>query len=95
MCLTKKMFMPDQSALNKLAVKKKIMPRRFNEQRRLHKNTVLQHFTTSFRLFPIFHSVTVKPWMFDEVHSTLKLYEYDDLFKEYTALIEQGRDEGE
>ncbi len=87
-CMNKKMFMPDQSALNKLAQAKKLMPRRYNEQRRLHKNTVLQHFTTSFRLFPYFHSVTVKPWDFDRVHSVLKLHEYDDLFSEYQDLFE-------
>ena len=79
--------MPDQSALNNLAVAKKIDKRKYNEQRRLHKDTVLQHFTTSFRLFPILHTITVKPWMFDEVHKVLKLYEYDWLFEEYKERI--------
>ncbi|MGC4018402.1 MAG: glycosyltransferase [Muricomes sp.] len=53
LCIEKKMFMPDQSALNKLAAFKKASPRRFNEQRRLRNDTVLQHFTTSFRFFPL------------------------------------------
>lgn len=87
LCMEKKMFMPDQSALNKLAVAKKDFPRRFNEQRSLHRDTVLQHFTTSFRLFPWFHVMTVKPWEVEKVHRLLKLNEYDDLLAEYTHLL--------
>lgn len=83
-CREKKMFMPDQSAINKLAVRKKILPRCFNEQRRLRPDTLLQHFTTSFRFFPWVHTVTVKPWDMDRMHSVLKLHEYDELFTAYT-----------
>lgn len=93
-CKEKKMFMPDQSALNKLAIQKKIEPRRFNEQRKLHKNTVLQHFTTSFRFLPWFHKLTVKPWQIDEVHNKLNLYEYDELFAEYKKVLEEIQIQG-
>lgn len=75
--------MPDQSAINKLANKKILRDRRFNEQRKLHTDTVLQHFTTSFRLFPWLHTLTVKPWQIDQVHNTLKIFEYDQLFQKY------------
>ena len=85
-CANVKMFMPDQTAINKLCRKKKIAPRRFNEQRKLHNDTVMQHFTTSFRLFPWFHAVSVKPWNTDEMHSVLKLFEYDDILNEYKRL---------
>ena len=83
MCIEKEIFMPDQSSLNKLAKYKKIMPRKYNEQRRLHKNTVFQHFTTSFRLFPWFHTLTVKPWDVERIHSVLKNHEYDDILEQY------------
>ena len=86
-CRDKKMFMPDQTALNKLVVSKGYAERGYNEQRRLHGNTVLQHFTTSFRLFPVFHSVTVKPWQFEKVHKVLKLNEYDGLFEKYKEIV--------
>lgn len=82
-CAEKEMFMPDQSAINKLAGEKKILPRRYNEQRKLHEDTVFQHFTTSFRFFPWFHPVTVKPWDVERMHSVLKLHEYDDLLAQY------------
>jgi len=81
------MFMPDQSAINSLAVHKRLMSRRYNEQRRLRANTVFQHFTTSFRLFPWVHTLTVKPWQVADVHSKLKLHEYDDILTEYEKLI--------
>lgn len=83
---TKKMFLPDQSAINKLSKYKKISPRRYNEQRKLHSDTVIQHFTTSFRFWPILHTVTIKPWQVKQVHEGLKLHEYDDLLNEYLKL---------
>lgn len=86
-CREVKMFMPDQSAINKLCQKKLIMDRKYNDQRKLHEDTVLQHFTTSFRFFPLLRVVTVKPWQVDLVHERLKLHEYDDLLDEYQALI--------
>ncbi|MCC8131870.1 MAG: hypothetical protein LUC38_01500 [Oscillospiraceae bacterium] len=84
-CCEKEMFMPDQSAINKLAASKKICPRKFNEQRKLQSDTVMQHFTTSFRFFPYIRTVTVKPWDIDRLHEVLKLHEYDDLLSEYTV----------
>ncbi|HJE86725.1 glycosyltransferase family 8 protein [Levilactobacillus brevis] len=87
LCRTKEMFMPDQSALNNLVTRKRLLPRRYNEQRRLKANTVFQHFTTSFRLFPWLHTLTVKPWQVDDVHRKLKLHEYDDLLAAYQKLI--------
>ncbi|MTV82592.1 glycosyltransferase [Secundilactobacillus folii] len=86
LCQTNRMFMPDQTAINSLMSERKIAPRRYNEQRRLHNSTVFQHFTTSFRMFPWIHTLTVKPWEVDKVHHELRLYEYDDILAEYEAL---------
>lgn len=89
MCQTKKMFMPDQSSLNKLASYKKIEPRKFNEQRKLREDTVLQHFTTSLRFFPLFHTITIKPWHIEKIHHKLKIFEYDDILNEYQNLMKE------
>lgn len=86
MCKEKKMFMPDQSSINKLSVGKKIEQRKYNEQRRLKKDTVFQHFTTSFRLLPFFHKVTIKPWNIEKVHKKLKIFEYDDILYGYMSI---------
>lgn len=86
LCREKTMFMPDQSAINALASAKKFLPRRYNEQRKLHKDTVFQHFTTSFRFFPWLRALTVKPWQVERVQQELKLHEYDELLAEYVRL---------
>lgn len=69
----KKMFMPDQSALNKLTREKKIVPRRFNDQHGPHADTVFLHFSTRLKFWPWFHPVTVKPWQIDSVQRMLGL----------------------
>ena len=90
LCRGKKMFMPDQSAINRLAKEKRIQPGRYNEQRKLREDTVLQHFTTSFRFFPWLHTLTVKPWQIDKMHEKLRLYEYDDILEEYRMLKKEN-----
>lgn len=88
-CRNDEMFMPDQSALNKLCGDKIICKGRYNDQRRGHKNTVFRHFTTSFRLFPWFHSVSVKPWNIEGMHETLGEFEYDALLSDYLTTKEK------
>ena len=86
LCREKKMFMPDQSAINRLAKEKRIQPRKYNEQRKLREDTVLQHFTTSFRFFLWLHTLTVKPWQIEKMHEKLRLHEYDDILEEYKQI---------
>ncbi len=83
MCRAKKMFMPDQSAINKLAHGKKLCARKYNEQGKLHRDTVIQHLATTLHAFPVPHYLTVKPWQIERMHRKLKIHEYDDILKEY------------
>lgn len=85
-CKERKMFMPDQSALNKLAKNKRLLPRKYNEQKKLKSDTVFQHFTTSFKFSPLIKTVTVKPWQVQKMHDVLNLYEYDHLLNTYQQL---------
>ena len=82
MCRDKKMFMPDQSALNKLAVKRKI-PAKYNAQGKIYPDTVFKHFTTFFKFFPCIRAITIKPWHTDKLHNELKIFEFDDILEEY------------
>ena len=88
MCRDKKMFMPDQSALNRLAKKLKI-PARYNNQGKIKRDTVFKHFTTFFRFVPYFKAVTIKPWQTDKLHDTLKIFEFDDILEEYQRSIKR------
>lgn len=81
-CRDKKMFMPDQSALNKLAVKRKVAAK-YNAQGKIKPDTVFKHFTTFFRFFPYIRAVTIKPWHTDKLHNELKIFEFDDIIQEY------------
>ncbi len=83
-CATKKMFMPDQSAINKKCKYKFIVDNKYNEQNKDRQDTVFRHFTTRLKFFPYFKSVTVKPWNLEKMHSVLKSFEYDELY--FTSL---------
>ena len=88
LCRDEKMFMPDQSALNRLA-HKRLVPRCYNEQADPRPDTVFQHFSTRFRFFPYVRTVTVKPWDEQRVHTVLKLRDYDELYVRYWKEKEQ------
>ncbi len=88
MCRDKKMLMPDQSALNKLAVKRKL-PGKYNNQGKMKKDTVFKHFTTFFKFLPRFRVVTIKPWQVDKLHNELKIFEFDDILEEYQRSTKQ------
>lgn len=77
-----KMLMPDQTALNKYG-KKKYLPFKFNEQRKIKKDTVVKHFCKGIVFFlPFgFHIYNIKQWQRDKVHKSLKIFCFDDLYE--------------
>jgi len=87
---TKKMLLPDQSALNFMASKKLIIPREFNEQNKLHNNTILRHFSMTIKFFPKFKKQNIKPWNIDNLHNKLKTYEFDDIIEKYLKIKNKG-----
>lgn len=46
--------MPDQTALFLLGKKVLILPRKFNEQRKVKEDTVIKHFNKGVKYFPLF-----------------------------------------
>ena len=86
MCQKKKVFLPDQTAINKFAKKKLILPSKFNEQNKLREDTVIRHFSMSLKFFPRFKKQNIKPWHIDKVHSVLGITEFDDIFEEYSRI---------
>lgn len=92
LCQEKRMLLPDQSALNKLARAKLIVPRRYNEQKKSREDTVFRHFSTTFEFFPFFRKVTVKPWDKERMHSVLGIFDYDDLIDRGVGLYKSYKE---
>jgi len=87
LCARRWMMLADQAALNKAISRRKLMPRRYNEQEeRPRKNTVLHHFSNNFKFWPYFRVQKVKPFEIDKVHHVLKIIEYDDILDKYNKL---------
>jgi hypothetical protein len=87
LCQGRWMMLADQAALNKSIKKRKLMPRKYNEQEeRPRKDTVLHHFSNNFKFWPYFRVQKVKPFEIDKIHNILKITEYDDILDEYNRL---------
>ena len=88
-CRYVKMLMPDQTAINHYCKKKKILNRKYNEQHKIKEDTVIRHFTTTFKVWPEIKTQTIKPWMIDELHKVLNCYEFDDILDDYQMMIKE------
>ena len=87
LCAGRWMMLADQAALNKSIKKRKLMPRKYNEQaERPEEDTVLHHFSNNFKFWPYFYVQKVKPFETDKVHSVLKIHEYNDILETYEKL---------
>ena len=87
LCMKRWMMLADQAALNKSIERRKLMPRKFNEQgERPRKDTVLHHFSNNFKFFPYFRVQKVKPFEVEKIHQVLKITEYDDILDKYKEL---------
>ena len=90
MCITKKMALPDQTALNKCCKYKLILEDKFNEQNKRKEETVIRHFSMQLLYFPIIRPRNIKPWEIEKVHNILKIHDYDDIYKEYLDIKTRG-----
>ena len=82
----KKIFLSDQTAINKLTTKRLILPSRFNSQKRLKKDTLVRHFCKTIKFFPYFHTVNIKQWDIERVHGKMKCHEFDDVLEQYIQI---------
>ncbi|MBQ2695618.1 glycosyltransferase family 8 protein [Candidatus Saccharibacteria bacterium] len=86
-CGERWMMLADQSALNKVIERRKLVPRKYNEQgERPRKDTVLHHFSNNFKFWPYFRVQKVKPFEVKKIHEVLKIHEYDDILNMYNNL---------
>lgn len=83
---TKKVPFADQSALIRATTSRKMISQRFNDQKFLHKDTVVRHFSKRLFWLPYPHTENIKQWQVDKVHERFRYHEFDDIFNEYLAL---------
>ena len=76
----------DQSAILRSTTKRKMLPQKFNDQKFLHKHTVVRHFSKRLFWLPYPHTANIKQWKVSEVHRIFKYYQFDDILYEYIYL---------
>lgn len=85
----KKLTFADQSALIRSTTKRAILPQKFNDQKYLHKSTVVRHFSKRLFWLPYPHTDNIKQWQVSKVHKVFRYYQFDDILHEYIYLKEK------
>lgn len=93
MCKEKRMFLADQDAINKCVTSILILDDKFNHQRRIKKDTVIRHYCTSFRVFPVIRMKKVKQYEVDKVlkdkHKVYKDEKIEAILKHFLKVKEE------
>lgn len=87
----KALVFPDQSAIRINTRKKKMLAQKFNDQKFLHKHTVVRHFSKRLFWLPYPHTENIKQWHVEKVRKVFKYRQFDDILDEYLNLIEEYR----
>jgi hypothetical protein len=74
--------------LIRATTKKKMLPQKFNDQKFLHKSTVVRHFSKRLFWLPYPHTDNIKQWQVDRVHKVFRYTQFDDILNEYLVLKE-------
>lgn len=82
----KKLVFADQSAIIRSTTKKKMLPQKFNDQKFLHKSTVVRHFSKRLFWLPYPHTDNIKQWHVSRVHKVFGYYQFDDILYKYIYL---------
>lgn len=82
----KKLTFADQDAIIRATTKRKILPQRYNDQKFLHKHTIIRHFSKRLFWLPYPHTDNIKQWNVSKVHKIFHYYQFDDILYEYIYL---------
>lgn len=82
----KKLLFADQSAIYRSTMKKKMLPQRFNDQKFLHKHTVVRHFSKRLFYLPYPHTDNIKQWHVSKMLRVFGYDQFDDILYEYIYL---------
>lgn len=90
---SKKLTFADQSALIRATTKKKMLAQKFNDQKFLHKHTVVRHFSKRLFWLPYPHTENIKQWQVERVHKVFGYRQFDDILDEYLELVKTFKGE--
>lgn len=79
----KRLVFADQSAILRACTKRKLLPQKFNDQKFLHKHTVVRHFSKRLFWLPYPHTDNIKQWQIEKVHKIFKYHAFDDIYEVY------------
>ncbi len=85
----KKLVFADQSAIIRSTSKKKMLPQKFNDQKFLHKSTVVRHFSKRLFWLPYPHTSNIKQDNIELVHKVFRYHQFDDIYEVYSKLMEE------
>lgn len=89
----KKLVFADQSAIYRSTSRKKMLPQKFNDQKFLHKHTVIRHFSKRLFYLPYPHTDNIKQWRVSDIHRVFGYYVFDDILYEYIYLKKKYENE--
>ena len=82
----RKWLFADQDALWHSTTRKLMLPQKFNDQKFLHKNTIIRHFSKRLFWLPYPHTDNIKQYHVSRVHKIFRYYQFDDILYEYIYL---------
>lgn len=83
---TKHMTFADQDAVYRSTTSKLMLPQKYNDQKFLHKDTIVRHFSKRLFWLPYPHTANIKQWHVSKVHKVFGYYNFDDILYEYIYL---------
>lgn len=87
----RKLVFADQSALIRSTTKKKMLPQRYNDQKFLHKWTVVRHFSKRLFYLPYPHTENIKQWQIERVHKVFRYRQFDDVYAVYRSIVSHSK----
>ena len=85
----RKLTFADQSALIRSTTRRKLLPQKYNDQKFLHKHTIVRHFSKRLFWLPYPHTDNIKQYHVDKVRTVFRYHQFDDILDEYLVLKEK------
>ena len=82
----KKLTFADQDALWHSTTNNLMLSQKFNDQKFLHKHTVVRHFSKRLFWSPYPRTENIKQWNVSKIHKRFGYYNFDDILYEYIYL---------